>query len=348
MQTSQLSKMRTSLPLRFYCVSAVFCCWSQLSSAIDYKVAAEYHTMDASWSALPSMPASFQSASGVDFDISIEFDEFGFEVKRSSLDLGLARAVEPKDVSLSSNSDAFGLSFMLSDHQKVTLSFGHQEADVQRFPCYDFNGITIGSCRDADFQVANNDAKYDYLEGDLVGISANAKSFGVNFSQTSSFKWIDTFSVSLVSTVHDYDWSTPVEDLESPFILALMFEDRNLGDSIDEAFRRFPQRNRWRMNQFNLGVAKAIPVYGNLKVFAEGEFAYFEYSKYRPVRSEPNYNVKIRSGLRLDYQSFLIELFGNYYHKNLIGFEPITFNQRTEHYFNQSYGNLGIRVAMKF
>jgi len=33
---------------------------------------------------------------------------------------------------------------------------------------------------------------------------------------------------------------------------------------------------------------------------------------------------------------------------NLIGFEHITFNQRTEHYFDRTYGNLGAKVVFNF
>ena len=42
----------------------------------------------------------------------------------------------------------------------------------------------------------------------------------------------------------------------------------------------------------------------------------------------------------------LQEDYGDAYLNNLIGFEPITFNQRTEHYFDEPYGELGIKFKI--
>ena len=69
---------------------------------------------------------------------------------------------------------------------------------------------------------------------------------------------------------------------------------------------------------------------------------YFEYA------NTPKYNLKIRAGLEIDLKNVSVTLFGDLYKNNLIGFEPITFNQRTEHYFNEGYGELGVSVNIKF
>ena len=154
------------------------------------------------------------------------------EIGRSNLDLELLRAVEPKDVSLSGQKDAFSVFYKLSDHQKITVHRSRQVADQQRFECYEFSGITIGSCESGDIQIGSTKAKYDVLEGDLVAITADTQTFGVSFFQVSNLKWLDNFSVGLFSTTHEYDWLTPVEDLASPFILDLVFNGKILGDAI--------------------------------------------------------------------------------------------------------------------
>ena len=326
---------------------------ANFSSAAEYTLSIDYRAMDKDWPLLPTVPSSFQSARGINFSAGAEFSRFGFEVGRSDLDLELARAVEPKDVSLAGQKDAFSVFYKLSDHQKITLHGSRQGADQQRFECYDFSGITIGSCDDGDIQIGSINAKYDVLEGDLVAISATTKTNGISFSQTTGIwifnsKWIDSFSVGIFSTTHEYDWLTPVEDLASPFILGLVFNGKTLGDAITETFRKFPQRESWRLNQVNVSGSKAISLYGPIKVFVDADLVYLHHSNYSAVVSAPNYNVKVRVGLRYDTQSALIELYSNYYHHNLIGFEPITFNQRTEHYFDRPYGNVGIKTEIRF
>ena len=195
--------------------------YATFSSAAEYTLSIDYRTMDESWPVLPTVPSSFQSARDINLSAGTEFSRFGFEIGRSNLDLELARAVEPKDVSLAGQKDTVSLFYKLSDHQKITFHGSRQDADEQRFECYDFSGITIGSCESGDIQIGSTNAKYDALEGDLVAISADTRTHGIGFSQTTNSKWIDSFSVGVFSTTHEYDWLTPVEDLASPFILGL-------------------------------------------------------------------------------------------------------------------------------
>lgn len=333
---------------KYYGFVSLFLFWSQWALAIDYKIAADYRAMDAGWPLLPPVPASFQSASDLNVDVGIDFGRFGLAVGRSNLDLELLRAEEPKDVSLSAKKDAFFVFYKLSDQQKLTLSASRQVADEQRFECYDFSGITIGSCDDGDTQIGSTNAKYDVLEGDLVGISAASRTHGISFSQMTNSKWIDSFSVGIFSTTHEYDWLTPVEDLASPFILGLVFNGKILGDAITETFRKLPQRDSWRLNQLNISGSKSINVYGDIEAFANAHAVYLHHLNYKSVVFAPNYNVKVRAGLRYEAKLVLIELYGDYYHHNLIGFEPVTFNQRTEHYFDRPYGNLGVKIELVF
>ena len=322
--------------------------YATFSSAAEYTLSIDYRTMDESWPLLPTVPSSFQSARDINLSAGAEFSNFGFEIGRSNLDLELARAVEPKDVSLAGQKDTMSLFYKLSDHQKITFHGSRQDTDDQRFECYDFSGIVIGSCNDGDIQIGSTNAKYDALEGNLVAISADTRTHGISFSQTTNSKWLDSFSVGIFSTTHDYDWLTPVEDLASPFILGLVFNGKTLGDAITETFRKFPQRDEWRLNQLNISGSKSINVYGDIEAFADAHAVYLHHSNYKSVVFTPNYNVKVRAGLRYEANSALVELYSNYYHHNLIGFEPITFNQRTEHYFDRPYGNVGIKMEIRF
>ena len=333
---------------KYYGFVSLFFFWSHLTLAADFKIATEYRAMDADWPLLPTVPASFQSASDLNVEVGIDFGRFGLTIGRSNLDLELLRAVEPKDVSLSAEKDAFAVFYKLSDQQKLTLSASRQGADEQRFECYDFSGITIGSCENSDIQIGSTNPKYDALGGDLVAISAATRTHGISFSQMTNAKWIDSFSVGVFSTTHEYDWLTPVEDLDSPFILGLVFNEKTLGDAITETFRKFPQRDGWRLNQLNISGSKSINVYGDIEAFVDAHAMYLHHSNYKSVVFTPNYNVKVRAGLRYEANSVLVELYSNYYHHNLIGFEPITFNQRTEHYFDRPYGNVGVKMETRF
>ena len=318
------------------------------AQAGDYSVSVEHRAMDNGWSFLPAAPASFQSVSDSKLTVTAEFENFRLVVGRSDFDMQLQRSVEPKDVSLSATEDFFSIFYKVSDDKKLGLSVIRQLADQQRFECYDFSGITLGPCQSGAIQLDGTNDKYDVLEGDLVGISAETISIGLSFQQQLDWVWLDDFTVGVFSTTHDYDWLTPIEDLASPFILGLKFNGKTLGDAITESFDKFPQRDSWRLHQVNISASKALPIYREIEVFSKADVVYLHYSNYRAIIEAPNYDIKLKVGLRLATRSFLYEVYGNYYQHNLIGFEPITFNQKTEHYFNRPYGNVGIKLEWRF
>jgi hypothetical protein len=321
---------------------------AQVAHASQFSVAIEQRLMDRNWPFLPHVPRSYQSADDLSLAIGAEFNKFGLEVKRSSFDLELLRSSEPIDVALSARKDSVSLSYKLSDEQKFTLAMSQQEADEQRFECYGFAGITVGSCDASDIQINSSDERYDVLEGDLVGIDAKTSSVGLMFHQQLDLSWFDHWSAGLTSTTHDYNWLTPVEEITSPFILGIKINNITLGDAINGALGTFPQRDSWRLNQVNISAGKSYPIYKNFKVFADTDIAYLYFSNYRAIKATPNYNFKLRAGIRYGTEKLLFEFYGNYYHRNLIGFEPITFNQRTEHHFDRPYGNLGVKMEIRF
>jgi hypothetical protein len=57
-------------------------------------------------------------------------------------------------------------------------------------------------------------------------------------------------------------------------------------------------------------------------------------------------NLRIRGGIEFYFENLSLLFYGDAYLNNLIGFEPITFNQRTEHYFDEPYGELGIKFKI--
>ena len=75
---------------------------------------------------------------------------------------------------------------------------------------------------------------------------------------------------------------------------------------------------------------------------------YLKIKDYNVYDQSPNHNIKINIGARMKVGMIEFELFGDIYKYNLIGFEHITFNQRTEHYFDRTYGNLGAKVVLNF
>ena len=69
---------------------------------------------------------------------------------------------------------------------------------------------------------------------------------------------------------------------------------------------------------------------------------------YREYKDTPEFNFRLRAGIEFYIGNINLLFYGDAYVNNLIGFEPITFNQRTEHYFDKPYGELGLKFVLKF
>ena len=72
-----------------------------------------------------------------------------------------------------------------------------------------------------------------------------------------------------------------------------------------------------------------------------------EFNDYIEYQDTPEINFRLRAGIEFATDNLSLLFYGDAYINNLIGFEPITFNQRTEHYFDEPYGELGISFMLR-
>ena len=86
----------------------------------------------------------------------------------------------------------------------------------------------------------------------------------------------------------------------------------------------------------------------SFNLISEYDIVLIDFNNYIEYQDTPKYNLKYRFGVEFFKNNLTMLIFGDYYHNNLIGFEPITFNARTEHYFDQPYGELGVNIFIKF
>ena len=158
----------------------------------------------------------------------------------------------------------------------------------------------------------------------------------------------DEVGLGIEITDMQYFWLTPLENIQSPLIQNLNVSGRKLGDIIALELSRLPQRESWKSYQLNLNVLKSYQLSQSLSVFYDFDYISIDHSKYRALSDIPNSNIKFRSGLKYDFGKMQLSIFGDFYKNNLLGFEPIIVNQRTENYFTQNFGSLGAEILVRF
>ena len=316
--------------------------------ANDNYISHDQKFMDADWSFLPEVPASFDENSSKEVELGLGFKNIRTTLYTNEIDLTLQRSSEPKDVSLRTIKDGLELGYIFQNDDYLYALASKQNADQQLFNCYEFSTFILGSCDSANLQISSVNPKYDSLGDNIVSIDASTKSYGVGYKKHFNNFWVESAAVEFVKTSYEYNWLSPLEDIKSPFLLNLTIEGVTLGDALNNTLQRFPQREGWSSSQLNLGLKqKFISIY-NFNLITEYDLVLLQFSDYREYKSTPEYNFRLRAGIEFYAQNLSLLLYGDAYLNNLIGFEPITFNQRTEDYFDKPYGELGLKFQFKF
>ena len=308
----------------------------------------EQKFMDADWGFLPEVPSSFEQNNSESIEAGFLYKKIRGKIYSNEIELNLERATEPKNVTLNAKKDGGSIGYNINDKNLVYISYANQVADPQVFSCYEFSGFILGGCDNASFIISSSNPKYDNLGSNIISINGDTNTFSIGYTRFINNFWLNSISFDIAQTKYNYNWLSPIEDIQSPFLLNLTINGNNLGDAITDTLSRLPQRDEWKSHQFNLGLKqKFISIY-NFNLIGEYDFVILNFENYQEYVDAPKFNLKIRAGLEIDLKNISLTLYGDLYKNNLIGFEPITFNQRSEHYFDKAYGELGLILNINF
>ena len=317
-------------------------------NANDNFISFDQKFMDADWNFLPDVPPAFNENNSKKIELGIKFKNIKTTLYTNKIDLTLQRLSEPKNISLFTNKNGFDLGYVLKNEDYLYLLASKQSADSQLFNCYEFSTFILGSCDTANLQVSSVNPKYESLGDNIVSINASTKSHGIGYEKYFNNFWVESTAIEFIKTSYKYNWLSPLEDIRSPFLLNLIIEGVTFGDALNNTLERFPQRNEWESLQLKLRIKQKFVLIDSFNFIAEYDLVLLEFSDYREYKDTPEFNFRLRAGIEFYSGSINLLLYGDAYVNNLIGFEPITFNQRTEHYFDKPYGELGFKFLLKF
>ena len=316
------------------------------SSEITIEFDRKYMSKDLPF--LPNVPTAFKKNTTEELDLGLVFKKIKANFSENQISLNLNRSSEPKDVSLFAKKNIFSLGYLLTDEDYIYLLSSKQKAETQSFNCYEFNSITLGFCDSADFEISSSNPKYNTLGNNIIKISGITQNTGLGYFKSYNSFWLKSASLEFIKTSYSYDWISPLEDIKSPFLLNLSFDGILLGDALNDALKRLPQREEWYSLQLNLSIEQKFFSIHNFNIFTEYDLVIIDFKKYLAYKEVPDFNFRFRAGIELYHENITLSFYGDAYLNNLIGFEPITFNQRTENYFDQPYGELGIKFRFIF
>jgi hypothetical protein len=315
---------------------------------LDGYVKTSFSYADKDWNFLPSIPSSFDTSSNRELEFFILQNEYGLLINSSQFQLDVQRSSEPKNVNLTAMSNAFELFYLINPSTAFIFGMARQEADTQFIECYEFNSLIIGTCDNYDLKITNSKAEYDALGENLLMIDGEVNSINFSILKAVSNFAIDEFKFILTYNEHKFNWLTPLSEINSGFIYNLNLGGQTLGSSIDSTLSKLPQQKPWNSYNVKLEIFKEFQFNSHLKFFYDLSYLINRQEDYLNLIEIPKDNLKFKSGIKLLFEEFEASIHGSFYRNNLLGFEPIVLTQRTEHYFDQNFGLIGIDFKYNF
>ena len=318
--------------------------------AISGYVKTDLFVTDKDWSFVPTLTNSFNYSETSSNEIFLLEDNFGLIYRTSTFELDLIRPVQPKILILNANSTYTEILYTLNDKKAISISFKDQSADTQRIDCYTFSSLTIGYCNEAQLGISNSKEKYDPLGNDsIMLIDAFNEEFQFKYYQASKSNFLDEYILYIGISKNKFDWLSPIEELTSGFISNLKFNGSRVGDLVTNEIKRLPQRDEFLIYKVGINLDKTINVYSFIDFFYEFDLLFVETKDYKVYKSINNHNFKLKTGFDLNFNEDLIfSVSGSIFKNNLFGFEDISFNQRSEHHFDDSFGSLNASLKYIF
>tara|TARA_B100000212_G_scaffold332128_1_gene300045 strand:- start:411 stop:1415 length:1005 start_codon:yes stop_codon:yes gene_type:complete len=321
---------------------------STYTLSLDGHFIIEQNKTDKDWSILDKFNNSFDKNNIVSSELLLIGEKFGIKLRQSDFSLDLVRLTEPKDVRLKAKSHFSELYFFLDSDSAISVSFKNQKADDQFIKCYSFSTFIIGSCEDASITITNSDEKYNILKNDIMKIDGKNEEFRFSYTSNQYNNFSDQIIVYAGISKNSFDWITPIEEIKSGFLFNLTIEGQKLGDLIQRELSRLPQRDSFYIYKVGITSKKDFQLNSFIDFFYELDIVALSSDKYNEINTFQNNNVRFKSGLNMNFNQLDLSFYGILYKNNILGYEDIAFNQRSEHHFDKKFGNLGLKLQYNF
>lgn len=239
--------------------------------------------------------------------------------------------------------------YVLSESHAISVSYKDQVAETQKIQCYTFSSLTIGFCDEALLTISNTKSKYDVLGDDnLLMIDAQNTEYMIHYTRAKKTFAFDEYIIYLGMSENSFNWISPIEELQTGFIANLSYNGSRIGDLVSNEIKRLPQRSSFQIHKLGLNLYKDINLSSKIIYFYDIDLMYLKTRDYHQFNSSPNHNIRLKTGVKYKHKNLSVSLSGSLYKNNLIGYEDISFNQRSEHHFDSNFGLLNASIRYSF
>ena len=317
-------------------------------NSLNGSFSVEHSATDKSWNFLPKFNNSFDNSKTSTLKAFLYGKKFGMQIESSKFNLDLQRSIEPKSLDLLANSNTLEFFYIQNSSNVFSISVKNQKADTQTIDCLQFSSLIIGSCVGANLSIRNTNEKYNNLGKSLLMIDGENNELKLNFYRGVNFNLFDEINLYTSVSKNSFDWLTPLEEIKSGLVFNITINNQKVGELIQNELIRLPQRDNYNIYKLGASVNKNFFINNLISLFYKLDLMFLYEDNYNEINYFPNKNIKIDSGINLNFENFVLTLSGSIYKNNILGFEDISFNQRSEHHFDKEFGTINLEFLYRF
>jgi len=290
-----------------------------------------------------------------------QFDKFKIAYESSESSGIVERATQPKSLETNVDGESLYVAYKILDNQDRSYEIGLFKKEEKQKPisidCYAFGSIVIGgSCDDAKLRVLDSDiyrSSGDLVYEPVLRTSGNSNSRGLYLriipKSLNLFNFTHTFSYKISDVSQSFQ--SAILNTTDSFIRGLSIEGRNAGNLLDQFKSELPQDTPWKENRFKYSISQFIPFGKDFTLVGMYSFLKVKREKYlnNPAKQDFNNNhlldISLLYGINHNSLLYLkLSASSNY----LLGENPLAYNRRSNHLFDNPYGQLSAGLLINF
>ena len=293
---------------------------------------------------------------GLSFSLHMPLAQrISFDYQHTDTFSRVSRSAQPYELETDGFEHQLQLNYWLNRTRRLStflhagLSYGKQKP-VQ-IDCYGYSNLVLGgTCGEADVRLLDGQALIN--EGKRIyypALITDANTLGFSIGATVTNTWpagIEAYQfVGYEQTEINVRYRSEVLNISDPFALGISYQGYKLGDVISELRDELPQDSPWLERTWSAEVG-AKRNFGP-QFFVTGAIRHYAVSRvdYIPNDKNEDYTRNTVVNMAAWYvpmEALKIYLRGEATTNNVLGFEPIAYNRKSNKFFKHPFGQLSI------
>jgi hypothetical protein len=282
----------------------------------------------------------------------------GYEYKPSSA--RVTREVQPLNLETQTNAHTVEITRKVKEFKGMELFLlagtSYAKQDPLEIDCYAQGSLVLGgSCAEADFRLVDGQALInDGVTNYKPTITTNADSLSYHAGIRVTGKLLKTMPfysvIKLQHTKIKNKYQSDLLEISNDGLLDAQFRGVTLRSTLDKISKNLPQSTPWTENSaaFTFGASRKLS--SSFSATLEISQIILRRSNYKANVEEGDYNQNTVLNAVLWYQpneAIAVYLRGEASSHNVLGLDPLAYNQKTSKFFKHPFGQASVGIITK-